>query len=145
MSAILEAGLHELDPATLYEILRLRVDVFVVEQECPYPELDGFDIGAAHLWIPGPESMPIAAYLRVIDEGRRRRIGRVVTHPDARSDGLAGRLLEHVLATTTGPWFLSAQSRLRHWYEGFGFVEVGAEYLEDGIPHVDMLRGIPAG
>ena len=132
------ARFDELAVETFHDIVRLRVDVFVVEQECAYPELDGLDLEAVHYWVEGPEG--IAAYLRVVDEGDRRRIGRVVTHPAARRRSLARGLMEHVMAETSGPWFLSAQTYLRDWYGHLGFVEVGEEYVEGGIPHVDMER-----
>ncbi len=138
MPEIDEASFSELDTTTLYEILRLRVDVFVVEQDCAYPELDGLDEDARHCWIRDGDA--IGAYLRVIDDVDARRITRVVTHPRSRSKQLARALIEHVLATTDPPWVLSAQTYLRDWYGGFGFVEVSEDYVEDGIPHVDMRR-----
>jgi ElaA protein len=130
----------ELDAATLHDLLRLRVDVFVVEQDCPYPELDGRDVEptARHLWLADDRG-PIA-YLRLLDEGAARRIGRVVTRADARGQGLAGRLVDHVVVAAPGPWVLDAQSHLQGWYEARGFVVTGPEYLEDGIPHVPMRR-----
>jgi len=135
-----EAAFEDLSTTTLYEILRLRVDVFVVEQDCAYPELDGLDEGARHYWIRDGEA--IGAYLRVIDDGNERRITRVVTRVESRANKLARTLMEHVLATTHAPWVLSAQTYLRGWYAGFGFVEVGEDYVEDGIPHIDMRRDV---
>jgi ElaA protein len=139
IAPIHESTFEDLDTTTLYEILRLRVDVFVVEQECPYPEIDGLDPSARHYWVENDDGLPVA-YLRVIDDGSTRRIGRVVTHQEARSQRLANRLMQHVLDSTSGPWVLSAQTYLRRWYAGFGFTEQGVEYLEDGIPHIDMSR-----
>ena len=136
--AIHEAGFADLDVATLYAILRLRVDVFVVEQHCAYPELDGLDADARHYWTT--EDGAVLAYVRAIDEGDRRRIGRVVTAASARSRRLARALMEYALEHTAPPWTLSAQTYLRGWYASFGFEEIGAEYVEDGIPHVDMSR-----
>lgn len=137
-AAIREAGFDELGVRVLYDILQLRVDVFVVEQACPYHEVDGHDLSARHFWIE--EGGRVVSYLRVIDDGRQRRIGRVVTAPSHRSAGLSTKLLDHVLVATEGPWRLAAQTYLRAWYASFGFVEVGEDYLEDDIPHVDMVR-----
>lgn len=136
---IRQSSFGDLDVATLYEILRLRVDVFVVEQDCAYPEIDGLDQIAQHYWVDDDDGV-VLAYLRVIDEGATRRIGRVVTRSQARSQRLAALLMRHVLDTTDAPWVLSAQTYLRGWYAAFGFEEIGADYLEDGIPHVDMRR-----
>ena len=133
---------EELTPADLYAILRLRADVFVVEQECAYLDPDGRDCEptARHVWIAEPDGQGVLAYLRVLDDGDVRRIGRVVTKPAHRSAGHAARLMEHALAASAGPWVLDAQSYLVRWYGRFGFSPSGAEYLEDGIPHTPMLR-----
>ncbi|HSI94138.1 MAG TPA: GNAT family N-acetyltransferase [Jiangellaceae bacterium] len=140
--AVNAARFSELDPATLYEILRLRVDVFVVEQECAYPELDGRDDepGAVHLWIRDDDG--VAAYLRMLEEpGGEVKIGRVAVAFRARGTGLAGRLmLEAVDRLGDRPCILDAQTYLAEFYERFGFVTVGAEFVEDGIAHVPMRR-----
>jgi ElaA protein len=120
--------------AELYGLLRLRVDVFVVEQECPYPELDGRDLEPAteHLWYE-VDGVPVAT-LRVLDDDDERAIGRVATAAGSRGSGLAARLMEEALATYgDGPLHLGAQAHLEGWYERFG-------YVEDGIPHVPMRR-----
>ena len=138
---IRDAAPAELDVTTLYNILRLRVDVFVVEQECAYPELDGRDLepGARHLW--AESSGEIVATLRMLDDGAAVRIGRVATAAGARSSGLAGRLMQRALELAGDrEVVLEAQSYLQGWYERFGFVRVGEEYVEDGIPHVPMRR-----
>jgi ElaA protein len=134
------AALVDIDPVTLYRLLRLRVDIFVVEQACPYPELDGRDIepDAVHWWIE-EDGTPLT-YLRALVEPDGHRIGRVVTAPAARGRGLAGRLLVHVLDQLPGAVALSAQSHLAGWYARFGFAPAGPEYLEDGIPHIPMTR-----
>jgi len=134
------ASFGDLTVNELYSILRLRSEVFVVEQACVYLDPDGHDTHpeTQHLWIERDGST--VAYLRVIDERSVRRIGRVVTHPDARNDGIAGRLLQHALDRTSGPWVLDAQSHLTAWYTRFGFVVAGDEFVEDGIPHVPMRR-----
>jgi ElaA protein len=136
------ASFAELDPATLYALLRLRVDVFVVEQECPYPELDGRDIepGTRHLWLD-EHGTPVA-YLRLLsDPGGMLRIGRVCTARSARGGGHAARLVRAALDEAGDrPCVLEAQSYLVPFYAGFGFATTGPEYLDDGIPHVPMRR-----
>ena len=141
------AAWDELTPRQLHDILKLRVDVFVVEQECAYPELDGRDVEPAteHVWTAdgaGP-----TAYLRVLREGTgdgdgaARRVGRVCTRKDARGSGLAAELVADVLRRHgSGVVVLDAQSYLVGWYERYGFAATGPEYLDDGIPHVPMRR-----
>lgn len=135
---ILSASFDELSAARLYDILRLRVNTFVVEQECPYPEIDGLDPSARHYWTADQDG--VTAYLRVAEQGEQRRIGRVVTRPDARGRGLSAALMHHAIADTEGPWVLDAQAHLEHWYARFGFTRAGDTFLEDGIPHVPMHR-----
>ncbi|NHI16419.1 GNAT family N-acetyltransferase [Microbacterium excoecariae] len=139
--AVRTAPLAELDPGTLYEILRLRVDVFVVEQECPYPELDGRDAepGAVLAWIEARGA--VAATVRILREAFGWRIGRVATRRDARGHGLAATLMRHAVAAHAGEEIvLDAQAHLAGWYGRFGFAVSGEEFLEDGIPHVPMRR-----
>jgi ElaA protein len=134
-----DAAIADLDAATLYRILKLRVDVFVVEQECAYPELDGRDLepGARQLWIEAAGE--IVATLRMLDDEAAVRIGRVATATSARSAGHAGRLMRRALELAGDrDVVLDAQSYLQAWYEKFGFVRSGGEFLEDGIPHVPM-------
>ncbi len=134
------AGSADLDPGTLYALLKLRTDVFVVEQACAYPELDGRDLepGTEHRWFEDDAGEPIA-YLRLLAEaGGVTRIGRVVTRADARSSGLARQLVEGVLADHDGPVVADSQAHLQAWYEALGFEATGPEYLEDGIAHVPM-------
>jgi ElaA protein len=137
-----DALLRELEPATLYRILQLRTDVFVVEQDCAYPELDGRDLedDARQLWIEHDGA--VAATLRLLaDLDGAARIGRVATRPDARGDGLAALLMTHALELAVGhDVVLEAQTYLTGWYARFGFVPDGDEYVEDGIPHVPMRR-----
>jgi ElaA protein len=135
----------ELDVDTLYRILRLRVDVFVVEQACPYPELDGRDLepSTRHCWIADDRG-EVLAYLRVLAEaGGGSRIGRVVTAGHARGRGTAARLLRHGLALAGRPVLIDAQSHLAGWYERFGFGVCGPEHLQDGIPHLPMSLPSP--
>jgi ElaA protein len=144
------ARFADLDPATLYALLRLRVDVFVVEQKCPYAELDGRDTepGTRHLWLD--EAGAPIAYLRLLtdpsDGGDAGvvRIGRVCTARPARGGGHAARLMRAALDEAGGrECVLEAQSYLVPFYTGFGFTTTGPEYLDDGIPHVPMRRPAP--
>ncbi|WBB89325.1 GNAT family N-acetyltransferase [Verrucosispora sp. WMMC514] len=136
------ASFAELDARTFHDLVRLRVDVFVVEQECAYPELDGRDVepGTRHLWLTR-DGAPVA-YLRILaDPGGVARIGRVVVAPTARGDGHAGRLMTAALAEIGDrPCVLDAQSHLVDFYTRHGFTASGPEYVEDGIPHTPMRR-----
>ena len=134
----------EVSPATLYRILQLRVDVFVVEQRCAYPELDGRDLepDAWLLWV-ADSAGAVLATLRIVRDARVARIGRVATAPSARSGGLAARLMSRALELTDRAGVdvvLDAQSQLRAWYERFGLEVSGEPFVEDGIPHIPMSR-----
>ena len=129
----------ELTPLELHEILRLRGDVFVVEQQCVYPDIDGRDTEptTTHHWIERDGS--IAVYARTLADGDGiTRIGRVVTAPQFRGNGLAARLVAHLSDAIDGRIVLDAQRYLVGWYEQLGFVVAGPEFVEDGIPHVPM-------
>ncbi|MFG2008058.1 GNAT family N-acetyltransferase [Micromonospora sp. NPDC048868] len=136
------ASFAELDARTFHDLLRLRIDVFVVEQACPYPELDGRDVepGTRHLWLDDGGA-PLA-YLRILaDPGGVARIGRVVVAPKARGGGHAGRLMAAALELVGDrPCVLEAQSHLVGLYARHGFAVAGPEYVEDGIPHTPMRR-----
>lgn len=142
MPTIHDHAFAEIEASTFHDIVKLRVDVFVVEQACPYPELDGRDTEAPtrHIWVTQPGSAAPAAYLRLLDEPGGRRVGRVVTHPDHRGQGLAGVLVDHVIALYAGDLMLDAQAHLVGWYAARGFTPTGPEFLDDGIPHVPMAR-----
>lgn len=126
----------ELSAQELYAILQARVDVFVVEQKCPYPEIDGRDDRAYHVYLKDEEG--IQAYLRVLEKGA---IGRVLAKK--RRQGLATQVLaagiqvakERLQAEKV---VLEAQTYARGLYEKAGFVQTSAEFLEDGIPHIQM-------
>ncbi len=138
--------IDEIPPRVLYEILRLRSQVFVVEQACIFLDPDGRDLdpGCRHLCIDDAAGKgQLLAVAGVLDVGDARRIGRIVTDPGARGGGLAGQLVEHVLDAYEGPWTLDGQAHLASWYATFGFEVCGDEYLEDGIPHVPMRRALP--
>ncbi len=137
----------DLTPAELYALLRLRVDVFVVEQACPYPELDGRDLlpGTRHVW--AHEDGELLGTVRVLDaDGDRPVVGRLAPARAGRGRGVAGALIEHAisLCRVDAPLELHGQAHLERWYERFGFVRTGDTYDEDGIPHVPMVRTPPA-
>jgi ElaA protein len=134
--------LSDLDPLTLHALMALRSAVFVVEQNCVYPDLDDRDVEplTEHVWT-ADEQGP-TAYLRVLTEpDGAARVGRVCTRVDARGAGLAAALLTDVLDRHPGRVIgLEAQAHLEGWYGRFGFVTSGAGYVEDGIPHLPMRR-----
>ena len=132
----------ELTASELYEIYKLRVDVFVVEQQCAYHEIDEFDKVSTHLWLE--DNGEIVAYLRVLpphttfDEAS---IGRVIA--TRRRDGLATRLINDALRYAKYIYnaeviTIEAQCYARGLYEKIGFVQTSEEFLEDGIPHIQM-------
>lgn len=133
----------ELDIYELHELIRVRVDVFVVEQDCPYSELDGLDLDAYHLWLE--DGGEVVAYLRVMRPGAKfeeASIGRVLC--TRRRQGYASRLLDEGIRVATEIYNadsirLEAQTYVTSLYEAAGFVQVTDEFLEDGIPHVGML------
>jgi ElaA protein len=138
------AAFDELDARTAYLLWQLREAVFVVEQACPYPELDGRDLepGTRHLWVAEGER-PVG-YLRLLEEEHGLRIGRVLVAADRRGRGIAATLMGAALGLVGDrPSHLDAQSHLTHWYARFGYEASGPEFVEDGIPHVPMRRGQP--
>lgn len=134
---------EELTSRELYEILQLRVDVFVVEQNCPYRELDGKDIHALHIFLR--DEMGIAAYLRVLAPGvsfAEASIGRVIAA--RRRCGLGTQILRAGIAAAKDVFHadairIEAQTYAKTFYERQGFCQVSEEFLEDGIPHIQML------
>jgi len=135
----------DLDARTLYELLRLRVEVFVVEQACPYPELDGRDLEdrARHYWLAGEgRPTPVLGCLRLLKESDGAyRIGRVAVARPARGRGFGRQLLEAVLGEVgDGPCVLDAQEHLAEFYRGYGFVASGPSYDWDGVAHLPMRR-----
>jgi ElaA protein len=120
--------------------MRLRQDVFVIEQECLYRDLDGRDLepGTVQVWAEDEEGAVLGTLRVLADAGGTVRIGRVATAVRARERGIAARMVKTALDTTTGPVVLDAQSHLAYWYERFGFVRIGEDFLDDGIPHVHM-------
>ena len=135
------ARFRELTSAQLYGILQLRAEVFVVEQECVYLDLDGRDAEptTTHWWCADDER--VVATLRLLRTPRFEgsEIGRVATAAEHRRSGLATRLIEQALRVAPRPTRANAQSYLEPWYARFGFERAGDEFVEDGIPHVPMI------
>jgi ElaA protein len=131
----------DLDATTAYAVWRLRQDVFVVEQESPYPDLDGRDVEPGTVHVVLREGHDVVGYARVLDEVSEWRIGRVVLAPAGRGRGLADLLMTTSLESCPGrDVVLDAQSPLADWYARLGFTVDGDEFVEDGIPHVPMRR-----
>lgn len=138
----------ELGVDNLYDALALRCRVFVLEQG-PYLDPDGLDRQCWHL-LGRDEAGTLQAYLRVVDPGLKYTepsIGRVITAPEVRGTGLGRRLFAEGVARCHAVWpglgiRISAQAHLEPLYGSYGFIRVGANYLEDGIPHVEMLKGV---
>jgi len=138
-----QAVFADLDAATLYALLRLRSEVFVVEQNCVYRDLDGRDLepDTLHMWLADGET-PVA-YLRVVrNPDGAARIGRVATDAHHRGAGHAARLMDAAVATLAPDTVavLEAQVYAKRLYERSGFVSDGETYLEDGIEHIHMRR-----
>ncbi len=130
----------------LYAVLQLRSAVFVVEQTCVFQDMDGFDEQALHLM--GWEGGELVAYARCFAAGVKfdeTSIGRVISHPGRRGNGLGHQLMAEALRCVVCRWGaqairIGAQAHLRDFYAQHGFVDVGRPYLEDGIAHLEMLR-----
>ncbi len=137
----------ELDTQLLYDILQLRAEVFVVEQNCPYQDLDGKDMQSYH--VCGYDENELVAYARIVKKGvsysEEISIGRVIISLNHRGKRLGRQLMvesirfvDNILGNQ--PIRISAQSHLNRFYSDLGFEFNGKEYLEDGIPHIEMLR-----
>jgi ElaA protein len=145
------ARLEALSPLELARLYRARQTVFAIEQNSTYLDADKADEQSFHIaaWAPGHE-LPLAC-ARLVDPGVKYAepsMGRVVTTAEGRGMGLGRELVARVLQVSAEHFprqgnRISAQSHLRRFYGGFGFEAVGEEYLEDGIPHIEML--LPAG
>jgi ElaA protein len=136
-----ELGVH-----ALYDVLALRCRVFILEQGA-YQDPDDLDQQAWHL-LGRDDGGRLQAYLRVVDPGRKYpepSIGRVIASPEMRGRGLGRALMNEGIRCAAEAWpgraiRISAQAHLRRFYGELGFEAVGQEYLEDGIPHLEMLR-----
>ena len=137
---------NDLTPKELYDILQLRNEVFIVEQNCPYQDLDNKDLKATHLM--SMKENNLLAYSRLLAPGisyRESSIGRIVTSPSVRKTGMGKRLMEESIRQIenlfhSGTIRIGAQLYLKKFYESFGFIQQSDAYLEDNIPHIIMLR-----
>ena len=131
----------------LYAVLKARIDVFVIEQNCPYPDLDNYDQKAIHIWAEDAGG-EVLANCRIFDKGIKydeASIGRVLTTEKARGKKLGKLLIQYAVETIenrfhTSEIRISAQDYLLKFYAEFGFADTGKKYLEDDIPHTEMLR-----
>lgn len=136
---------EQLSVLELYKLLQARVDVFVVEQECAYPELDDYDQGSLHLYLEMDGK--VAANLRLLPAGTKypeASIGRVLVTKDYRGKGYAQEMMRRAIGHMRDEWKvekirIQAQSYLKEFYGSFGFRQISDSYLEDGIPHIDMI------
>ncbi len=136
----------------LYEFLKLRVDVFVVEQTCPYPEIDEKDRhpDTLHLSCKNRENGKLTAYLRILPPGlsfKEASFGRVVVAKEKRGEGISRTMVQKAVKIIEHTWpgnniRIGAQVYLKQFYESLGFKAVSSEYLEDGIAHIDMMRKV---
>lgn len=141
---------EDLSVHSLHDILALRNQVFIVEQRCPYQDIDGQDLAAGNRHIAAYHQGTLAAYARLLasgSDGEAVTIGRVIVAPAARGRHLGRQLMEQALAACARHWphkplYLSAQAHLQPFYAGFGFVAAGDVYDEDGIPHIKMFRAL---
>lgn len=140
---------EELDTFTLYSLLQLRVDVFVVEQNCPYPELDDKDLHPQTRHVILKKGEKVIAYSRIlapdVSFAGFPGIGRVCISQTARRLGLGKILVERTLAETATLWpntdiHISAQCYLQRFYQDLGFQAASEPYLEDDIPHLKMIK-----
>lgn len=131
----------------LYDLIAARVEVFIVEQNCPYQDVDGKDRHALHVWARD-EANYVLAYARITHPGVRFKepsIGRVITTQAGRSRGLGRELMTRAIAVIEARYpqqaiRISAQQYLERFYQSLGFETVSESYLEDNIPHLEMLR-----
>jgi ElaA protein len=138
---VVTAAFDDLDARTAYELWRLRQQVFVVEQQSPYPDLDGRDLEPTTRHLLLLEDEALVGCLRLLDDGDALRIGRVVVAPEARGRGLAGLLVDEAMRLVGDRTArLDAQTGLTGFYASYGFEVTGPEFDEDGVLHVPMQR-----
>lgn len=138
----------ELTPAQLYALLKLRCDVFIIEQNCLYQDIDGEDLVGENRHILGMQEGNIVAYARILkseDEFEPVVIGRVIVSSQLRGQQLGEQLMTFALDVCQQQWpdkaiYLGAQAHLKHFYTRFGFSAVTPEYDEDGILHIGMAK-----
>lgn len=137
---------QDLTTNELYDLLQLRSEVFVVEQDCVYQDIDGKDQKALH--VLGYHDANLVAYTRIFKKGdylEEASIGRVVVSAEARKHNFGKEIMNSSIEAVsiyfnTSIIVLSAQTYLKRFYNNLGFIEVGEEYLEDGIPHIKMRK-----
>lgn len=140
----------QLTVSQLYALLKLRCEVFVVEQNCAYLDVDGDDLACNNRHILAWRDGKLIAYARILksnDDLQPVVIGRVIVSAAARGEKLGYQLMEKTVASCRQHWpdseiYLSAQAHLQGFYGRFGFVPVGETYLEDGIAHIGMACGV---
>jgi len=146
MLEIITKKFSEINTNELYAILQLRSEVFVVEQDCVYQDLDFKDQKALH--IIGFKKGKVVAYTRIFKPGdyfEKASIGRVVVNKEERKYGYGHVIMEHSIRAIEDNFLvktikISAQTYLRKFYNSHGFVQIGEEYMEDGIPHIAMIK-----
>ena len=137
---------NDLSLSEFHDLIALRIQIFVIEQDCPYQEVDGKDKIAFHLFFKNEKDEMIAT-TRILPQGisyEEVAIGRVVVHEDHRGTGLGNQLMADSMSFVEKQFGkvsvrLSAQKHLENYYGKHGFKSTGKEYLEDGIPHIEML------
>lgn len=142
----------ELTVPQLYALLKLRCEVFVVEQNCPYQDVDGDDLIGENRHLLGWRGDELVAYARILKSAEDFEpvvIGRVIVSPTVRGEKLGYQLMEKALASCTRLWpqkaiYLGAQAHLQSFYASFGFQAVTDVYDEDGIAHIGMAREVAA-
>jgi ElaA protein len=140
------AAFDALSLAELYGLLQLRSEVFVVEQACVFQDMDGADAHAMHLL--GTSGGRLVAYARCFAAGvkfKEASIGRIITRGELRGSGAGHRLVRQAIDCITQQWGqqpirIGAQAQLEHFYRQHGFEKAGEPYIEDAIPHIEMLR-----
>lgn len=145
-----EKSFADLTVPELYEILALRQRIFIVEQTCPYNDIDNLDPHAYHLWTHD-DAGALSAYLRILPPTipfAEPSVGRVIVSSSSRGTGLGLSLMREGMSRCwhhhgPRPLRIGAQLYLERFYTSLGFRRASAEYLEDGIPHVEMLADPP--
>lgn len=140
----------DLSVSQLYALLQLRCAVFVVEQNCPYQDIDGDDLEGENRHILGWHNGTLVAYARILksdDELQPVVIGRVIVNEALRGEKIGQQLMSKALESCTRRWpekpiYLGAQAHLQNFYGQFGFIPVTDIYEEDGIPHIGMAREV---
>jgi ElaA protein len=140
------SSFEALSLSQLYALLQLRSEVFVVEQNCVFQDMDGADAQAMHLL--GWQGKQLVAYARCFNAGikfQEASMGRVITHASLRGTGAGHALMRQAISAMKMAWGeqpirIGAQARLEKFYQQHGFAAASAPYIEDGIPHIEMLR-----